>query len=451
MEYKSTIDNLQNEIAERKRIQCIIEKNDLDLLVGQLVKELEKDNLREKFFTFLEKEGILQALIRNHDIIYNDFCNEARQEWEAQYQELIFSKNKLNNEVGELCQIKEKLDVEISGLTYKQQELMVTITTLEDKTKKFIEAMDDEIYNHLLNKSILKPLLNPATLTTPIKQSLYVKDSIVHGDNVTEDDIEEFVADIADNLSSIGIDKKISDYIGCLIVGCICSGLVPLIYGYKTRDIASAIAAAFAGCSPQVVTLPVGFSDAVDIVDRFHNSDANVVLFEDAVGNMNENSLLPLLREWTSKGVEKLDKLLLLSTESNDSIKYMSDNLLNYVVVITVQDFRFLNNGKFMYKNAKEALVNLINGKVNKKYSGKISVLTQNTGLNKLYNLQRAEIMECINEFSSDDTALEAIAILEMLTITKARGALGVFSDNVRGSEINHNVIDLVEKELRDE
>lgn len=452
-----TIDDIKNELGELKNTKYIISKNDMNSLTKQLIRQLDNDELRGKFFWFIQKECILNKMIEKDHELRSVLYDEANKKWKEENEFKVKNSKELDIQLQELKNNIGFLTSQINEKKAEKVEVVATLESLQNKVQNFVETLDEEIYNHLFNKAVLKPFLKTEKASQVIpttKQNAYVKISIQSKKDIPTVEIEQFVENLADNFENIGIANEISYNMSCLFIGCISSGLVPLIYGNKTRNVANAISAAFAGCTPHLVTLPIGFTDANEIIDQYSMSSAKVVLFEDAVGGMNENSLLPLLREWTSKGNERIEKLLLISSENDDSIQYMPTNLLNYCVVINTDEFEGVNNAELNNSNAIVSLSRWIeNCNTDKKYLGKISTLTENTGLSKFYNLQRADIISYMCDFLELDCsiALTTIAKIELLPIVKSRKALSSFANNLRSLELDPRFKTLIDEELTNE
>lgn len=449
-----TIDDMKKELGELKNTKYIISKDDMNSLTKQLIRQLDNDELRGKFFSFIQRERILNEMIEKDHELRSALYDEANKKWEHENQVKVKNHEELDIQLQELKNKMESLTSQICKKEVEKAEAVATLGSMQNKVQNFVETLDEEIYNHLFNKAVLKPFLKTEKVSQVIpntKQNAYVKISIQSKKDIPKIEIEQFVENLADNFENIGIANEISYNMSCLFIGCVSSGLVPLIYGNKTRNVANAISSAFAGCTPHLVALPIGFADANEIVNQYSVSSAKVVLFEDAVGGMNENSLLPLLREWTSKGTERLEKLLLISSENDDSIKYMPNNLLNYCVVFNTDEFESVNNGELNNSNAIISLSRWVeNCNTDKKYLGNINTLTENLGLSKLYNLQRADIISYMCDFLEVDCsiALTTIAKNELLPIVKSRKALSSFADNLRSSELDPRFKTLIDEEL---
>lgn len=450
-EQAAAIARLEKERNTAKLIRYLTDKNDMDTLANRIVTELAKGQLREKFLDFMKRENIFPEIIRRDEMLYKDFCREANEKWEAEHQELFISKNQLKDQINALQKEKEHLADVIAGYIQQHDVKADELAKLEAKMQSFIETLDDEIYNHLFSKAIIKPFLHVQTeklSSETDKGHLYVKEAVL-SENVTEEfDFKEMADNIANNLECVGVSKNIAYEVACLFIGCICAGLTPLIYGYRTREVVDAIAAAVTGCSLRIVTLPPGFCDAVKVVKQFQNADSGTVLFEDAVGCMNEASLLPLLREKANYGQFIFDKLLVLSSENYEAVKYMPLNLWSYLVLITVEDFEPPKQGGFICRKSQEAFRRLRKQTAPQKYSGKVAALTANMGLFQLYNLQREKIINYISTVLSESTAITAIAVLELLTIAKATGVLETFNENVKTSVCDERFKKIIEKEL---
>lgn len=448
-EQAAVINGLKKEINTSKMIRYLTDKHDMETLANRMVAELDRKQLRDKFLDFMEKENIFSGIIRCDTMLYSEFCRHANEKWESEQQALLIKKHHLEEEVDVLQKEKEKLVTAITEYTQQREAQVNNLAAIEAKMQHFVETLDDEIYNHLFNQAIIRPFLQgkAANASSETEQvQLFIKEKKLPKILVEEFDFKEIADNIADNLASVGVSKDIAYEVACLFIGCVCAGLTPLIYGYRTRKIAEAIAAAVTGGISRIITLPPGFCDMTSIVKQFQTADSGIVLFEDAVGSMNETSLLPLLRGKIENSSSAFDKLLVLTTENYESVQYLPLNLWSYFVLITVNDFESHRESKFIYRKSQEALRRM-KKRTAFQPSGKIAALTANLGLFKLYNLQREEIINYISMIINEDTGITAIAGLELLTIAKANGVLEILNRNVKNSICSEFFKQLIEKE----
>lgn len=453
-EQAAVINGLKKEKNTTQMIRYLTDKHDMDTLAARILTELGRGQLRQKFLDFMERENILAEIIRNDGMLYKNFCREANEGWEAEHQELVTIKNQLENQIYDLQQQKQQLTDVIAGYIRQQDARSNQLATLEAKLQHFVENLDDEIYKYLFSKAIIKPFLEvkPEKLLQGNEQGQPYVRTTKSSENVAEEfDFREMVGNIDDNLGSVGVSKDTAYEVACLFIGCVCAGFTPLIYGYRTRKVVEAIAAAVTGGVSRIVTMSSGLCDSKSIIKEFQTADSGIVLFEDAVGCMNETSLMPLLREKANDHQPAFDKLLVLTTENYEAIQYLPLNLWSYFVLITVDDFEPSGQDGFIYRKSQEALGRLRKQTSFRKSSGKVAALTANMGLFKLYNLQREEIINYISTVISEGTGITAIAGLELLTIAKATGKLGILTENVKSSLCSDHFKKLIEKEWDNE
>ena len=221
--------------------------------------------------------------------------------------------------------------------------------------------------------------------------------------------------------------------------------MVPLVCGFRAREIAYAISISYSGETPFVVSLPNGYTNSKQIFEIFKKAKSNVILIEDAVGTMNENSLLPLLRENSVHNFSP--KLLLLSTENVDSVRYMPASMYNYVALVTADKYS-LKKTQYNPGNAIEIFQKFVlNENIDDEYKlikRKLSKLLNNIDLGNPYEILRTSIIAYSSKFSNVSSALKEYLKSELLFICKYNDFLEKLEENIEEYDHDDNLIEVV-------
>lgn len=349
--------------------------------------------------TLVRKCNIIEELERRISLEHDKIFIEAKRQWESDNRGLLSIQRDLSNECEELRKHKETLlkdkELLLSETASLEKNIANNSETLWDIQTKFAES----VFSLSLDKVYSENKFNSHTTAVDLSSRPYTREGEKHAIEFVCDNIEDFAGQIVTNLEIIGV-KDVADEITDYIVGILSSGLTPLICSYKAREIATAVTMAYCGQTPYIITLPAGYSNSNELLELFHSCNSDSLLIEDAIGTMNENALLPILRERLELKSE--DKLLFLATESVDSIRYMPNNFLNYLAIVRVDKFKNAKNYKYLTSNAKKVL-NEFSKISNIDYEMRqVKKLVLNLGFGQPYSLSRANIVSCIRRLSSD-------------------------------------------------
>lgn len=245
-----------------------------------------KDNLID------EQTKINKSLNAKLDMQYDKFSKFAYEEWKRSNIKLLQENEFLEKDCEELLKQVAELNGDIKALEER-------IEHWDELVNKYVQNIDENIIKNALNTSLLEYTSlssNKIACTSETINSIYTKESIKGTKISVCSNINEFAENIAENIEAVGAGK-LADEMANYIIGIFTSGLIPLIIGYKAREIATAISTAYCGETPYTITLPNGYTNSKELIKLYHQDDSKLVLVEDAIGTMNENSLLPLLRE----------------------------------------------------------------------------------------------------------------------------------------------------------
>ena len=145
---------------------------------------------------------------------------------------------------------------------------------------------------------------------------------------------------------------------------------------------------------------------------------------------MNESSLLPLLREKNENGIQ--EKILLISTENDESIKYMPQNLLYYLAIVRVDEFKINQEKGCQFSNSKKVLEQFCTSNGIEAEYKKVKKLLHNSQFSSLYRLSRENIIAYSYQLSNIKEAIRGYMRSELKMLC----------------DYNNNLFDQVEKNI---
>ncbi len=427
-EYRQKVDELNERIKELQRNILSLEEEKLILKAG----------IEEKDANIQDLENVLEDKAEQYQ-------KTVQKEWETKNKELLQITNKLSEECEQLKETNSQLVSNIQFLKSEEKDLTNKISEYKSIVDNFIENIDKKLIEKALFDSLIVNKQGTINSFQNVKETnLYVKNGKTLDSIEKCTDIYNFADNIAINLENVGIKKR-ADEIANYVVGVLATGLTPLICGFRARDIAYAISTSYSGEIPYIISLPSGYSDSKQLIDIYNNADSNVILIEDAVGTMNENALMPLFRERWDNNFSS--KLLLLSTENTDSIRYMPLSMYEHVCLIMVnkyglekaslnpsnavdvfRDFVLQGNIDTEYQSAQKTLRKLLNG---------IQVANP-------YKILRAAVLAYSSKLSNPSYAIEEYLRSELLFLCKASDNLIKLEENIMMYKLGDNLIKTV-------
>lgn len=396
--HKKSIDNL---------------KKDIDKLKEQLEKEKTiSENLREE--------------LKNNQLLINDLQGRLKQRFEEYSHRYLL---KVEEENEKKLKQQKQLEIEILKLKNHSERLISDIVELEtEKEKKkeklnqydnlvsdFINNIDTELISSALKASAMNINLN--AYQKGKNTNVYIKNSISYLNSETEQCkyIDEFCELISENFKKIGIGKirnKMSEY----ITAALAAKMIPLIIGYKNREVAKAISCAYAAETPFIITLPAGYNDATELIEICNNCKSKVILIEGAIGQLNESVILPLLKEYSES--QNNEKIILVSCEDTEIIELMPRSLFEYFIQIEIKDIRPVVRCDYSYAYSVDIFQEFkkTDVDIDKSYK-KINNLFRNSNINKAYLLSRAIILSYLQEIQLDEYALNCLTVCDIKNI----------------------------------
>lgn len=430
MQKNDEIDGLKKHI---KKLDFQIDKLENEIL--KLKSEIE------------DKALIIESQNEELELTYTEYSIIAQKKWNIENKNLLKSLDILKKEYNDLEKTKNELTEIIKELEMKRVELENKISEFKEITYNFIDNIDEKLIEKALYNSLLKYNFNNLNVQNMHYEGtgLYIKNNEKEINVSKCTNIHDFAENIAINLENIGV-KDIADEAANHIIGILATGMTPLICGYKAREIATAISASYSGETPYIITLPSGYTNSRELVEIYNSTDSNVILIEDAVGTMNENALMPLLRERSENGF--LNKVLLLSTENLDSIKYIPFNLLNQVALVMINNYGMNHNTKYKVSDARDILQQFLPLNSFKDEYKIIKKLLFNLKFRDPYKILRSKIIAYSQKLSNPKVALQGYLRSELMFICSLNNTISDLENNITIYRLDDSLVEIIRSEL---
>lgn len=448
---KTSSNLLRAQIEEIK-----IQKNkEIDILQDKIKSlNIQVENMNKKNIKLTNeikvKISTIEKLTKQIDLKYDEYSIIAQEKWNLEHEQLLNIMSSLDKECEELKKSKVMLNNDIKMLENEKVGLGIKIDEYKNIIQEFIENIDKKLIEKALYDSLLKCNSNnliQVQNTGAQDTDLYIKKNEKASHIKKCVNIYDFAENIAINLENIGV-KKIADEVANYIVGILAAGMTPLICGYKAREIATAISTAYSGETPYIITLPNGYTNSKELLEVYNMTDSNVVLIEDAVGTMNENSLMPLLREKSQMIFS--NKLLLLSTENIDSIKYMPHNLFNQVALVMISEYEMGKKMDYENSDAQKVLKEFSSSNDFKHERKVLKRLIRDLKFSIPYEILRANIIAYAKKLSNVEIAFEGYLRSELIFICKCNNMLVDLEQNIQKYQLGDNLIEIVRGALNE-
>lgn len=442
-EIKFKIKELNEEQKKYKKLEKKIELANEEV---KKIKEVAKDN-KVNYDLYIEREinrnKELEKTIEDQTIIINRLENDIEERYEQysekylvrfqeEYDEFIQEKITLMKEVEDLNIEFNLLKSEISDLEQRKEISKKKLEEYDKLVNDFIENIDKEIVLSKLKSSILNVPQSNIQMETR-KEKLYIRNSF-KGDEILEiSSIDEWSEILDHNLKSIGV-RKDRDSWSYYILSVLASKMIPLIVGYKTRDIANCISSSYAGETPFIISLPSSYSDLNELIDIYHNCSSKVILIEGVIGQMNESLLLPLLKEYTES--KETDKIIIMSCEDTNMVDLIPSYLFEYIAPIEIKDIRPVIQSNYINANNMDTLRKFKNSQLDINFSyKKLSRLFKNINNFNSYIFTRTLILGYLCEQMEYDNALVCLGICDLQFVIKDENIKEKIENNIENYE----------------
>lgn len=427
-----TIQKLENKCE--KKIQQLDEK------LKDKEEQLKQVNIKNASLEqdLSNRELRIIEMQKSLDAHYEEYSVQYLARWKSENQLIIEEKEKLELDIKHLNQEYEELKKSIIELTAQEENAMQKLDRYNEMIKDFVENIDEKIIQSALEETMIKIKSRSKEINVQTQIKPYIKQAVKSDEVELCDDIEDLISNIGTNFSAIGIRDKDDNYAD-YIVSILAAKRIPLIIGYGARNVVRAISSAYAGEMPEIISLPSGFNDIEKINSLYESTQAKVVTIEGVIGQLNEGTILPLLREYVED--TNSNKLLFITCEDIQSIKLLPDYLLEYMALVQIEDMRPRINPQYVYSDGRRALETFKTGlmKIDEEYS-KMQKLFRGIKFNLGYIMTRTIILAYIHRIRDMQNSLQCLMLGEVKWIGEYYGLKDQMEDNIIGNKREFSV-----------
>lgn len=347
---------IETALNDRKEIESFFKETEFQLLDVEYAMKQLSDEIIEIFMKDNEFLQIVENNINSSPKIRDEYLKQAKNIWIEEQNELKFiieenielCKSELDKYENELTQTTRKLEeenTEIISLLNEKNELIAEC----DKAKKDIEKLKIDAQLEISNfqENILK--LASITAFTDINQNrdsnsyIHIKGEDLVGDtSIYADNLEDFISDLSDNLSTYGINKNYSYGLASFIVSNIIAKKQIIVCGGKSEIIANSLSGLICKKTADQMILSVGSVDILAIVNKIKEMEAKVVLLYCFLETYNESIFLSIVKLCP-------DKIIIFSCEDEQTYSNLPIHWCQYVSYISpIKVFSCPNKGELL-------------------------------------------------------------------------------------------------------
>lgn len=383
---------LIEELIEKRKINDKLKEIQQDFS-----KKIDELSLNLNGIAILENNiNAIKEQINNFNSCYNNISAQI-EENSSKINDITKNLSDINNSINRLNNISyEDNDIQMLENGYKTLSEDVLVLkeqfNILQKSRELVEKCTQKVLDNIPKDLNMKE--KSLIVVTPMEN--YPENS----NNLT--DINDCINDLSENFSflipSWKNDLKVSNMYAKYILSIMCNGNIPLICGYGSREISNIISLTISSQTPEIISLPNGYSNSNELISMWESSKSNIILIEDAIGTMNERTLMPLLRKYRCH-TDKNKPFIILSCEDTDSLKYIPKNILNYVTLVCFacyMNFIDYSNEKLYKSNSIEYIKTYT-------YSNKIQQkMRRIQGLDKSYIHIKSNILSYFDTTSAN-------------------------------------------------
>jgi len=406
---------IKKELEERLKADLVKEfdekfdevKEEIMFLKKEKSQKFEsiKDELSEER---QERNRAIESIENNTNDLGNQISNikevvEILERDIAQYQNTIEEHQEIIDVLKIKLQEQDKLILELNGEKQSNKTWEEQFIELDNKFEAQIKTLKMSI-EALQNLPVRDPV-NSIAISNDKEQAVYIKRGTKTTKSEPIKEIYDFHDCLADNYEKIGVKEDNSYNLAYYTAGILETNLIPLIIGFRSRDIATAITAAYVSDNPAILRMPSGYTDSHNLIKLFNSIDSHSVLIEDVIGTGSENTLVSLLKNYASD--ENKNKLLLLSTEDEEVLKFVPRYILNYCAIIKPEHIN-LTKPDFKYSDARHLFMeSKLEDKVIRKYKKKIEKLIEDIHFASHYDFVKGTLFANIEKFKYQNSEKE--------------------------------------------
>lgn len=304
----------------------------------------------------------------------------------------------------------DELDANLEALLKKQQKLELEIAQeLKDFESDIVKQISTSTLFKMLNLTssykndptkvssniVIHNAQNPTLITTP---------DIV-------DSLEALLEDLSDNFQAIGIQSEYSFEVAQALIAALYTNMGIVVPAYFARNFANAASAVIEASSSQVISLPSGYNDLLELTELIKESSSKVILIENALDSLTENLCISLVRDCTNK-------VLLFALNDSENIPILNRGLWNFLRYFDLEEIiNYPKEDELLYSKFPICDFEvIINEKVISSVTKEVSLLCKDLNISKIHKLRYAEIIYICREYFNV-SKINIILLLELIAL----------------------------------
>lgn len=448
-----------NRYIKQKRNQAQFSNNETRLITTIIEEALSKESDMRSFFTevgyrfenvtevvnkckdqiidvFLHNDSstkIIEEYIMNSEPIFQKGIEIIRKDWMkekdaeakllevgleiAKEREIELSKCIENKE-----SIHEALMLKVGALEKKVKGLEEKRSMIEQRVKVELDNFESQLINYIANETFASRN-KEISRTSDSTLDLFISNSILIDDLSELNEINghrDFISDLSENLQFAGIASEYSYETAKAVCAAFYSGMGIAATGAFAREFANSISALIEGNICEIITLPIGYRNAAELIKQVNKMKSEVVLIENALDSMNESLCISIIKNCKGKSV-------IFSVEDRANLDISVGNILNYMIVVDVDNMLdFPTKGEYLLGKFDIEAVNIKDLENQRLSYKRLLPLFEDITMKKSTTIILSQMDALINHIESSDD-INIILILELGFLHEANGQIDEF------------------------
>ena len=406
-EYRKENKNIENEVKKLRQEIRHKDNNILDLehTIEDLTKTIKDKDKSIKYKYEKIKELLLKIDLKEQEInsiseqankSNEEIYNIVKNEWENDNKDKVEELNILNEKI-------QSANEELVLLDEEKAKLKEKISVWNKYIDEYIEKLDLKVLDYKIT-SILFDKLNDGLIQSNVTReivvdndNLYIQEGYKPQEIIECIDYDRYLDIVEKNLACCGVSRK-GEYIYECFNASINSNLIPLICGYKSREIAIALIASRFGEMPTIISVPGGYNNTSNIDKIIEQSSTNTIIIEDVFGKMNEGFILPLLRK-------NQNKQIIFTAENIEDLEYLPKYYYNHLYLIGIDNYSIEESNTMIYAYSEKIFKKQLFDK--KSNGNKIAKkVLSNINFNSPYILSRGKVLNYLLLENEDEKCI---------------------------------------------
>lgn len=325
--------------------------------------------------------------------------------------------SQLHTETLSLLRKKQDLSLQIDTVEANLEILLKKKQQFEIEIAQKLKDFEGDIVKQISTSALFKTL----NLTSSYKNAASKVSSniVVHNAQSPNlltapdivDNLEMLLEDLSDNFQAIGIQSEYSFEVAQALIAALYTHMGIVVPAYFARDFANATSAVIEASSSQVISLPSGYNDLLELTNLIKQSNSKVILIENALDSLTENLCISLVRSCT-------DKLLLFALNDSENITILNRGLWNFLRYFDLEQIiNYPKADELLYSNFSiYDFEIIINDKAISSVTKEIFLLCRDLNISKTHKLRYAEII-CICREYFNVSRINTILLLELIAL----------------------------------